>query len=117
MMNSPFVVGTYVSMIFFSSLLVFIGCILLYIVLLFFNLSLSPPFLVDLAAGTSIIERFINNIWILFVIPIASGLLLYIYPSSESKNLGDKIDQELPFVAIHMSAIATSGVEPSLYSR
>jgi len=37
---------------------------------------------------------------------------MYFYPKSESKNIGGRIDQELPFVAIHMSAIATSGVEP-----
>jgi flagellar protein FlaJ len=37
---------------------------------------------------------------------------MYFIPSSEGKNLGEKIDQELPFVTIHMSAIATSGIEP-----
>jgi flagellar protein FlaJ len=38
--------------------------------------------------------------------------LFYIIPLSEAKNLGRRIDQELPFVTIHMSAIASSGLEP-----
>jgi flagellar protein FlaJ len=38
---------------------------------------------------------------------------MYIFPASEGKNLGGKIEQELPFITIHMSAISTSGVEPS----
>lgn len=112
MMNSPFVVGTYVSMIFFSVLLTFILSLLLFITLLFFDISLTYPFFSDIPAGQTIFTRILNFFWILIIIPLACGFLLYIYPSSESKNLGKKIDQELPFVAIHMSAIATSGVEP-----
>ncbi len=112
MMNSPFVVGTYVSMIFFSVLLAFIFSLLVFITLLFFDIGLTPPFISDITAGQTIFSRIINFFWILIAIPIVSGFLLYIYPSSESRNLGKKIDQELPFVAIHMSAIATSGVEP-----
>jgi len=112
MMNSPFVVGTYVSMIFFSVLLAFIFSLFLFMTLLFFNIGFAYPFFSDIAASETIFTRILNYFWVLIVIPLVCGLLLYIYPSSESKNLGKKIDQELPFVAIHMSAIATSGVEP-----
>ncbi len=112
MMNSPFVVGTYVSMIFFTILLTFIGSLLIFIILLFFDISITFPFLMDIPAEQSIFIRFFNYIWVLFVFPVVAGLLLYSYPSSESHDLGKKIDQELPFVAIHMSAIATSGIEP-----
>ena len=112
MMNSQFVVGTYVSMIFFTILLTFIGSLLIFIILLFFDISITFPFLNNIPAEQSIFTRFFNYIWVLFVFPIVAGLLLYSYPSSESKDLGKKIDQELPFVAIHMSAIATSGIEP-----
>ncbi len=108
--NSPFVLGTYVSMIFFTMVIAFIAGIFLFILLLFFNLGLTLPFfsLVE----EPILLRFSKVIWIIFILPIASGFLIYFFPSSESKNLGSKIDQELPFVTIHMSAIATSGVEP-----
>jgi hypothetical protein len=111
-MNSQFVVGTYVSMILLSGLITFLCSIILYIILLFFDLSLTFPFLINYPATQTILTRAVNYIWVMIVFPVLIALIIYIYPSSESKNLGKKIDQELPFVAIHMSAIATSGVEP-----
>jgi len=109
-MNSPFVVGTYVSMILFSVSIAFILSILLFIGLLFFNISFTFPFFS--IVKESILLRALKIFWVIFAIPIITGFLMYFYPHSESKNIGAKIDQELPFVAIHMSAIATSGVEP-----
>ena len=109
-MNSPFVVGTYVSMILMTMCIMLGLGFLLFLVLLFFNLSFAFPFISF--AKESIIMRFIKFFWIIFGIPFFTGVLMYFYPKSESKNIGGKIDQELPFVAIHMSAIATSGVEP-----
>ena len=38
---------------------------------------------------------------------------MYIYPSLERKSSEHKIDQELPFAAIHMAAISGSMIEPS----
>ncbi|MEM0465732.1 MAG: type II secretion system F family protein [Candidatus Pacearchaeota archaeon] len=111
-MNSPFVVSTYVSMIFFTTLITFFLSILLLIVLLFYNISVNAPFLTPPPSSDTIILRFLKFVWLIFFIPAGVGLLMYFYPSSEAKNLGSKIDQELPFVAIHMSAIATSGIEP-----
>ncbi|MDD5193485.1 MAG: type II secretion system F family protein [Candidatus Nanoarchaeia archaeon] len=109
--NSNFVLGTYLSMILFTTFLSFLASILIFIFLLFFKVSLTIPFV-------SIVEepfifRFIKTFWIIFVVPIAMGILVYLYPTSEAKNLGTKIDRELPFVTIHMAAIATSGIEPT----
>lgn len=112
MMNSNFVLGTYVSMILFTSFIFFLFSIFVLIILLFYNLSPNFPFIQDLSPGQTIIGRFLQFFWILFLIPAVTGLLMYLYPSSEAKNLGKKINQELPFVVIHMSAVATSGVEP-----
>lgn len=109
-MNSPFVVGTYVSMMFFTILISFIAGIFLFVLLLFFKLNLTFPFLN--IVEESILIRFFKVFWVVFAIPLFTGLFMYFYPSSEGKNLGLKIDQELPFVTIHMSAIATSGIEP-----
>lgn len=39
--------------------------------------------------------------------------MVYFYPSLEAKSAGNKIDQELPFAAIHMSSIAGSMIDPS----
>jgi flagellar protein FlaJ len=110
-MNSPFIVSTYVSMILFSVLLTAIFALFLFILLLFFNLSLLFPFLS--ITEQPILTRFINFFWIIFAIPLGMGTIMYFYPSSEGKSLGARIDQELAFVTIHMSAIATSGVEPT----
>ena len=109
-MNSPFVAGTYVSMIFFTTALSFIFSIFLLITLLFYDISLSFPFLFSINEHPLL--RFAKFFWVIFAVPLITGILMYIYPSSEAKNLGSKIDQELPFIAIHMSAITTSGIEP-----
>jgi len=108
--NSPFVLGSYVSMIFFTIFISFIFSIILFLILLFVNISFIYPFLTRVEG--SILLRAVKVFWVTFAIPIASGLIFYFYPHSESKNMGSKIDQELPFVTIHMSAIATSGIEP-----
>jgi Flp pilus assembly protein TadB len=109
-MNSPFVVGTYVSMILFTMSVAVIFSILLFIILLFFNIGFTFPFFS--LVNESTLLRALKVFWVIFAIPIFTGILMYFYPQSESKNIGAKIDQELPFVAIHMSAIAASGVEP-----
>ncbi len=110
--NSLFLVGTYVSMIFLTILISFLFSILLLIVLMFFNIGIIFPFFSPLPEGTSLLLRFAKIFWIIIVIPIGAGFVMYFYPNSESKSLGKKIDQELPFVTIHMSAVASSGVEP-----
>jgi flagellar protein FlaJ len=109
-MNSPFVVGTYISMILFSMSLAVILGVLLFIWLLFFNIGFTFPF-ISLVEG-SILFRALKVFWIIFAIPLLTGILMYFYPRSEGKTIGSRIDQELPFVSIHMSAIAASGVEP-----
>ncbi len=108
--NSRFVTVTYVSIIFFTSLSFFISSIFLFTLLLFFNFSLTYPFISF--TEEIILIRAIKLFWILIAFPVISGFLVFIYPSSEARNLGFRINQELPFVTIHMSAIASSGVEP-----
>ncbi len=109
--NSRFVLGTYVSMILLTTIISFIASLFLFGFLLFFSIVPTFPF-IGLVEG-SIFIRFFKISWILFAIPIVSGALVYFYPSTEARNLGGKINQELPFVTIHMSAIASSGVEPT----
>ncbi len=108
--NAPFVTGTYVSMIFSSVIISFIASIFLLISLLLFDVSLLWPFFT--LTESSILIRFVQFFWVVFAVPLGVGSLVYFYPMSEAKNLGAKVNRELPFVAIHMSAIATSGVEP-----
>jgi len=109
--NSRFVVGSYVSMIFFTGFLAFIFALFLFIVLLFFNVSIIFPNILTPVEFSFL--RLLKVIWVIPLLPAFVGFLFYIFPFSESKNLGGKIDQELPFITIHMSAIASSGVEPT----
>src|SRR3989344_323496 len=109
--NLPFLSYTYLSMAFFTSLVSIFASIILLIVLLFFNLSINFPFLVRI--DESILLRFAKTFWVIFAIPILTFLGFYFYPSLEKRSISTKINQELPFVVIHMSAIAGSGVEPT----
>lgn len=115
-MNSPFVINTYVSMILFTCLWMFFISIPIYILVLLLDVSPIFPFISLLPENTNYFIRAINYLWV-FLLPVLTGIFMYIYPSGEAKSLSSKIDQELPFVAIHMSAIATSGVEPMVLFR
>tara|TARA_B100001971_G_C18248204_1_gene576009 strand:+ start:585 stop:1880 length:1296 start_codon:yes stop_codon:yes gene_type:complete len=108
--NSRFVVSTYVSMILFTGSWVFILSLFTFFFLLFFNLSFLFPFIT--LASDNILLRAFRFSWVILAFPIFTIIGMYFYPHSEAKNLGNKIDQELPFVTIHMSSISSSGVEP-----
>jgi len=108
--NSRYVIGSYISMMFLTTLILFVASIFLFIILLFFNVSLIYPFISY--SEEALYIRLIKYFWTIPLIPMICLFLFYIIPLSEAKNLGRRIDQELPFVTIHMSAIASSGLEP-----
>lgn len=93
--TSSMVTAGYVSVILLSTILVAILALIVGIILMFLK--------VDIIIALSLI----------FLAPIIAFFLLYSYPSSQRKSLEKEINQELPFVTIYMSAIATSGIEPS----
>ena len=109
--NINFVPATYISVIFFTTLISVIASVFITLFFLFFNISALPPFI--LRIGESIGGRFLKIFWILFAIPAATFLFTYFYPSFEKKSLEGKINRELPFAAIHMSSISGSMIEPS----
>ena len=111
-MNSPFVVGTYFSMILFTVLITFIVSLFLFVLLLFYHLSFDYTQMFT-SVEESLLIRIPQVIWIIFVLPAFMGLLMWYFPYTEAQSIGKKIDRELPFVTIHMSAIATAGVEPT----
>lgn len=108
--NSRYILATYISIMLFTILLTFIASLILLATLSFFELSLLYPFMTF--SDDPFFIRFIKFFWIILVFPLVSGLLLYFVPANEAKNLGKRIDQELPFITIHMSAIASSGIDP-----
>lgn len=111
--NIRLLLNTYLSIMFFSSLIAFFFACLIYVLMVFFNISFSMPFF---SMADSIGLRFIENLWI-FLLPMGTYLLFYTYPGSEAKSIARKIEQELPFAVINMSAIASSGLNPEKIFR
>lgn len=105
-----FLPKTYISVIFFTTLISVIITFFLFIFLLLFNLG--GEHLISLTKENFGI-KFLKTFWILFVIPAGTFLFMYFYPSLERKSSENKINQELPFATINMSAISGSMVEPS----
>jgi len=93
--TSPYILKSYVSMLLLTTAISFLLGILFFVPIWLIFSSLQAAILV------------------LFFLPLASFFLMYNYPSSQRKSLEKSINQELPFVAIYLAAIATSGIEPS----
>jgi len=105
--NLPFLSHSYISMSFFTALITFFVAFLVLIFLLFFTIpSFATP-------SESIIIRFLKFFWIPIVSPALMFFIMIYYPSAEKKAIERKVNQELPFVAIHMAAIAGSKIEPT----
>jgi hypothetical protein len=109
--NMQFVPASYVSVIFFTTILsIFIGG-LIFLFSLFFNIGVKLPIITLATEGTGV--RLLKTFWILFAVPIVTFFSMYFYPSLERKSVESKINQELPFATIHMSAISGSMIDPT----
>lgn len=93
--NSRYMLSSYLSMAIMSVFLVTIFGLLIFTGLIAFNLS--------------------NWKWVFLPVGLAGVVMaiFYMYPSSVASSTQKKISQELPFASIHMSAIASSNIEPS----
>lgn len=109
--NIDILFETYIAMILFSTLLSIFAGLFLMVFFIFFKIGISFPFF-SFYEGNYLL-RLAKVSWIFFAVPLGTFLLIYFYPSSEQKSLEKKINQELPFAVIHMSAISGSGIEPS----
>ena len=114
--NFYFLTHTYISMALLTSVIAFFIALFVLIFLFFFEFSLGSLFFFVRTADP-IFQRLLYNFWIIFILPIVTFLGFYYYPSTEKSSISGKINQELPFVVIHMSAIAGSGIEPSKIFR
>jgi len=101
----------YFSMILFTTFLVLIGSIVISVFFLFFYLGADLPIIHF--ATNSPLERIPQVIWIVFLFPIATFLIMYFYPSLEKRSAESAINQELPFATIHMAAISGSMIDPT----
>lgn len=101
---------SYISVLLFTIGISFFLAIIATLFFTFFNFGFSFP-LITLVENVS--QRILKTIWLLVVIPVLTFIIMYFYPSVERDSAERKINQELPFVAIHMAAIAGAMVEPS----
>lgn len=109
--NMEYVPAAYVSVIFFTTLLSIFVAIFIALFFLFFSIVALPPFIVPVEEN--IVTRFLKVFWVLFAIPAATFIFTYFYPSMEKKSIENRINQEIPFAVVHMSAISSSMIEPS----
>jgi len=97
--NIRFLISTYISMAILSMVLAFATGVLIFGLMMIVNLSNWVYF------------------WIPFIFVALVAFSFYSYPASEAKSIQNKISQELPFVTIHMAAIAGSNIEPTKIFR
>lgn len=118
--NMPYLLSTYLSMTLFSIFLIFIISLAIALLLGFFDISMivgKPYPIFSFLGAAGLILRLLKNVSLAILASFATFLLFYIYPSTQAASISSKIRSELPFVVIHMSSIAGSGVEPSRIFR
>jgi len=102
---------SYISIILFTTFLSIFAGFLIFLFFLFFSITAELPIIVVFTG--SFLLRIGQTFWIILAVPVITFLSLYVYPSLEKKSAEVKINRELPFATIHMSAISGSLVEPS----
>lgn len=110
--NIDILFATYVAMMFLTTMISFFVSLLILVFLLFFSINITGGSIITTYSGNYFI-RFLELILLPVIIPAGTFLALYYYPITEKSSLAKKIDRELPFAVIHMSAISGSGIEPS----
>ena len=99
----PIMSSTYVSIILFSSTLAFIGIL----IGAFIALSMTSGFTLQ-----NIAVSFVKAIGLAVVAFIVTALITYIYPNIVISSRKKAIKNDLPFLIIHMAAVAGSGAQP-----
>jgi len=102
---------SYVSIIISTTVLSFAISFFIFIFLLFFNIGPALPIITRVTENFGL--RILEIFWIPIIVPLGTFLFMNYYPTLERKSLGGKIDLELPFAAIHMSAISGSLIDPT----
>lgn len=109
--NLKYTPHSYISVVFLTSVISFFVGLFIMLFFLFFKVSAVPPFL-STPVGTFSV-RILRVFWIPILVPIGTFFVMLFYPSLEKDAAGLKIDLEVPFATIHMSAISGSMIDPS----
>lgn len=112
--NMEMLTESYVSLIIFTSILAFAVGIIGIGLLTFISYNSSEGFIIF--HGNYFI-RALSFIWLPFLLGIGTFAFMYFYPSTEKGSIEKRINNELPFAVVQMSAIAGSGIEPSAIFR
>jgi hypothetical protein len=109
--NLQFTSRSYISVIFLSTCIALVAGIIIGLFFLFFKITPLLPIIVR-ASG-----EFISRLWksalIMILSPILTFIIMYTYPGLEKGSTETRIDEELPFATIHMSAISGSMIDPT----
>lgn len=90
----------YVCIVFFVSLLAFIVSLI--------TGSILIPFLTENASYSYTLAIILS-----FAVTAAAFMLTYYYPSLKASSMKGRIDRSLPFSVAHMTAVASSGINPA----
>jgi len=108
--NMNILIEGYVAMMLLTSIIALIFGIVLFVFFMLFDFNLGLPAIT--AYKGDYLARFSKVIWLPLIMPLATFIALYIYPSTEAKSIEKNINEELPFAVVHMSAISGSGIAP-----
>ncbi|MEK6833693.1 MAG: type II secretion system F family protein [Nanoarchaeota archaeon] len=109
--NLQFTPRSYISVIFLTTCVAFLAGILLALFFFFFKIGAALP-IITIATG-KITTRLWISLLIVVLSPILTFIIMYVYPNLEKSSTEKRIEQELPFATIHMSAISGSMIDPS----
>jgi flagellar protein FlaJ len=109
--HMQFTPRSYISVILLSTCVAFVASIFIAIFFFFFSITPTLPIIV-LNAG-AIGTRLLISLAIIILAPIITFIIMYAYPGMEKSSTASRIEEELPFATIHMSAISGSMIDPS----
>jgi hypothetical protein len=109
--NLQFTPRGYISVIFLTTCLAFFAGILIGVFFLFFKIGVELPIITKATGG--LFSRIWISLLIVVLAPFLTFILMYVYPGLEKSSTENRIEDELPFATIHMSAISGSMIDPS----
>ena len=109
--NLQYTPRSYISVIFLTTCLAFAIGLVVAVFFLFFNIGVVLPIITKATGAIS--ERLWKVALVAILSPILTFIIMYAYPSLEKSSTETRIEEELPFATIHMSAISGSMIDPS----
>jgi len=109
--NLQFTPRSYISVIILTTCFAFCIGIIIGLFFLFFNIGAALPIITRATEGLA--SRWWKPLIVVVLAPALTFIMMYIYPNLEKSSASIKIEEELPFATIHMSAISGSMIDPS----